>query len=404
MSAHHATMAGLIGRFKLRSHHDHHRVTWLELFFDLIFVAAVAQVADPLREHYTVDGILRFAALFSLIWWAWTGYTMFASRFDTDEVVQKGFTLVQVFIVAVMAANATEALDSRSSAGFAAAYAVLRLVLVAQYVRARHCPGVKALTTRYIVGHGTAAALWLLSALVPAPARYAIWAVALVIDLGTPWLAIPHHVAVPTHAAHLPERFGLFTLILLGEAVVAVMHGMESQDSWPVAAAVSAFLGMALLFLIWWWYFEGADATAEQHIRTHRDAVRMHLWSYLHYPLYLGIVIMGVGLQRAVSSAARFALTASDATILTCAAAVIMTSLVAIAATSARRLSVRRGRLALALMLPALTIAAGVSFSPASPPVVVIGLAVVAALQAWSTLRVAPITRGAARVRTATGG
>lgn len=107
------------------------KVTWLELFFDLIFVAAVSQVAEPLREHYSVVGLLRFAPLFALIWWAWTGHTVFSTRFDTDDVIQRGLTLVQMFAVAVMAANAKDALDSRSSAGFAAAYAAVRFVLVA---------------------------------------------------------------------------------------------------------------------------------------------------------------------------------------------------------------------------------------------------------------------------------
>lgn len=220
------------------------KVTWLELFFDLIFVAAVSQVAEPLREHYSFLELARFTPLFVLIWWAWTGHTVFSTRFDTDDVVQRGLTLLQMFAVAVMAANAKDALDSRSSAGFAAAYAAVRLVLVAQYVRARHIVEARPLTTRYLAGHGFAAILWLMSALIPAPGRFWIWAVAFAIDLGTPWLAIPHSVRIPPDAAHLPERFGLFMLILLGESVVAVMHGMESQEDWPVSAAISAFLGM----------------------------------------------------------------------------------------------------------------------------------------------------------------
>ncbi len=116
------------------------KVTWLELFFDLAFVAAVAQVGTPLAADYSLDGLLRYGFLFLLIWWAWNGHSTFSTRFDTDDVVQRVLTLVQIFVVAVMAVNAKDALDSRSSAGFAAAYAVMRLLLVAQYVRARRCP------------------------------------------------------------------------------------------------------------------------------------------------------------------------------------------------------------------------------------------------------------------------
>lgn len=313
------------------------KVTWLELFFDLIFVAAVSQVAEPLREHYSVVGLLRFAPLFVLIWWAWTGHAVFSTRFDTDDVIQRGLTLVQMFAVAVMAANAKDALDSRSSAGFAAAYAAVRFVLVAQYFRARHVPEARPLTTRYLVGHGTAAILWLASALVPAPERFWIWGIAFAVDLGTPWLAVPHSVKVPPDAAHLPERFGLFTLILLGESVVAVMQGMESQEDWTPAAAASAFLGMGISFLIWWWYFDGASGALEQPVRTNREAIRFHIWSYAHFPLYLGIVIGGVGVQRIVTAASRATLTTTETTILASAMTAVMLAMTIICATSVGR-------------------------------------------------------------------
>src|SRR6185436_3596086 len=127
------------------------KVTWLELFFDLVFAAAVAQVASPLGDDYSIAGLLRFSILFVLIWWAWTGHAVFSTRFDTDDVVQRLLTLVQMFGVAVMAANARDALDSRSSAGFAAAYAALRVVLVFQYARARaSVPEARLLSTRYL--------------------------------------------------------------------------------------------------------------------------------------------------------------------------------------------------------------------------------------------------------------
>jgi low temperature requirement protein LtrA len=306
------------------------KVSWLELFFDLIFVAAVAQVAEPLREHYSLGGVLRFATLFALIWWAWTGYTVFATRFDADDGIQRLLTLVQMFVVAAMAANAADELHSRSSAGFMAAYAVLRLVLVAQYFRARHVPDARPLTTRYIVGHGIAAVLWLASAGVPPPARYVLWTVAFVIDLGTPWFALPHTVKVPPDPAHLPERFGLFTLILLGEAVIAVMHGMKSQEEWTVAAASAAFSGMGLLFLTRWWYFDVAAAASERAVRTHRDAVRFHLWSYSHFPLYLGLVVGAVGVQRIVTVASRATLAVEEILLMIAAAVVVAAAMRAI--------------------------------------------------------------------------
>lgn len=369
-------MAAFTQPLRLRSlASEQRKVTWLELFFDLIFVAAVSQVAEPLRHDYSVGGLVRFVPLFVLVWWAWTGHAVFSTRFDTDDVVQRGLTLVQMFAVAAMAANAKDALESRSSAGFAAAYAGVRFLLVAQYCRARHVPDARPLTTRYLAGHGTAALFWLASALVPAPARFWIWAVAFAIDLGTPWLAVPHSVKVPPDEAHLPERFGLFTLILLGEWVVAVMQGMESQEDWTPAAAVSAFLGMSIAFLIWWWYFDGVAGASERPVRSRRDAVRFHVWSYAHFPLYLGIVIAGVGVQRIVTAASRTALGPTETAILTIALAAVMLAMSVIGwSATARQARPERAGWPTTVALAAATVALGVTGGYEFPVVLIISV------------------------------
>jgi low temperature requirement protein LtrA len=310
------------------------KVTWLELFFDLVFVAAVAQVAEPLRTHYSFDELTRLVPLLLLVWWAWTGRAVFSTRFDSDDAIQRSLTFLEMFAVAVMAANARESLESRSSAGFAAAYSGVRLLLLVHYWRATGVHAARGLTTTYLVGHGAAAILWLASSLMSPVARLATWLVAFAIDLTTPWLAVGHNVRVPPHPAHLPERFGLFTLILLGESVVAVMRGIESQETWSLRAATSALTGIAVLFAIWWWYFDRAHATGEHHVRSRRDAVRLHVWSYAHFPLYLGIVIAGVGLQRVVALAGHSPLIESDFVMFAVAAVFLLVGMGTIAATT----------------------------------------------------------------------
>ena len=366
------------------------KVTWLELFFDLIFVAAVAQVAEPLREHYSLSGVIRFTMLFALIWWAWTGATVFATRFHGGDGVQRALTLVQIFVVAAMAANAGDELDSRSSAGFIAAYAALRLVLVAQYFRARHLPRARPFTTRYIAGHGVAAVIWLSSALVPVQARYVLWTVAMIIDFGTPWLALPHTVEVPPDGSHLPERFGLFTLILLGEAVVAVMHGMKSHETWAPAAAVSAFLAMGLLFLIWWWYFDGVRAASERHVRGRADAMRFHVWTYAHFPLYVGLVVTGVGAQRIVTAASRETLPGIDS-VLGIGGACLATVAMAVVAVTSRRPASGTRLLNGAVAIAGASALVGVLIAPRTPAVLLALIAAIYLAQvAWSSGRITP--------------
>lgn len=310
------------------------RVTWMELFFDLIFAAAVAQVGTPLSADYTLAGLPRYLFLFVLIWLAWTGHTLFCTRFDTDDLIQRLLVLLQSFIAAVMAANAKDALDSTSSAGFGAAYAMLRIVLVGQYLLARRVPETRALTTRFATGYAVAACFWIASAVTPLPARYAMWAVALAIDLATPWFARKHSFRHPPDAAHFPERFGLFTIILLGEFVAAVMRGIESQETWSVAAASTAITSMGIGFAIWWWYFDGAKSPAERHVRTRRQAVLFHLWNYAHLPLFLGIGVAGVGFHRAISVQPGATMAPGQGQILCAAVAVVMGALIAIGAST----------------------------------------------------------------------
>lgn len=306
------------------------RVTWLELFFDLVFVAAVAQAGTHLRDDYSVGGLLRFSGLFVLIWWAWLGHTTFSTRFDTDDAVQRALTALQLFLVAVMAVNATGAPDSRDAAGFAAAYSVMRLVLAGQFLRARRVRRARPLTTRYAVSCGTAAVLWLGSAFVDAPARFFVWGLALIIDVGTPLVATRHLVDVPHDAAHLPERYGLFSIILMGESMAAVMAGMGHQEYWSVRAASAALFGIGSIFAIWWTYFDGVDATAHRMVRSIADARRFHVWSYVHLPLYLGIAVMGVGLERVIETATEAPLPLSEALILGGAVAGVALSLAVI--------------------------------------------------------------------------
>src|SRR5688572_15128176 len=177
------------------------KVTWTELFFDLVFVAAVAQVGAPLAAHFSFGELGRFAFLLLIIWWAWHGYAVFATRFDTDDSVERAGTFLQMVAVIFMAANAEQGLDSESSAGFAAAYAVMRFILVARYLRAASRGAPRALAHDHAVGFGAAAILWLASSLAPVPWRYALWLVALAIDLGTAVVSSRYTVAAPPHAS-----------------------------------------------------------------------------------------------------------------------------------------------------------------------------------------------------------
>ncbi len=253
---------------KLWPAHEHHvrRPDWTELFFDLIFAAAISQLSTPLDADFSFPGIARYAFLLALVFLAWFGYTAFSTQYAVDDVVQRALTIGQVFLVAVMAANATSGLSSKEAAGFGAAYGGVRAILALQYFRVRRLGDCRSFVNRRIAGLISAALIWTSSALLPAPQRYAGWAVALLIDIGNSWPPARSTTAFPPGATHFPERFGLLTTILLGEFIASVMRGIETQMGWSFLAASAAVLSLGLVFAIWSCYSDGASAWEIRHV------------------------------------------------------------------------------------------------------------------------------------------
>jgi low temperature requirement protein LtrA len=332
------------------------RATWSEQFFDLIFVAAVAQVGEPLRHDYSSHGLVRYAFLFALIWWAWNGQTSFHSRFDSDDWLSSVFAVLQTFIAAVMAANATEGLDSQSAAGFGAAYAGMRLTMVFQYLRIRRVPRTRPMAVRSAIGYSIAALIWIGSAFLEPPFRYFGWAAGVIVEAITYWIAHRGHAMVPPDGHHFPERYGLFTIILFGEFIAAIMRGIQGQESWSAGAALAAIAGLAFGFLLRSWYFDGAGGARGRTIETSREHQRFHIWNYAHLPLFIAIGLAGIGFQKLINTDPSLRLHAEEMLLLTCSISAVSLALVLIQGVGdekwVRRRSLIFAQVAAALALP----------------------------------------------------
>ena len=281
--------------------------TWLELFFDLIFVVAIAQLAHNLNQDISLSGFLGFVVLFVPVWWAWVGATFYANRFDTDDLCHRLLTAIQIVAVAALAVNIHDGLG-KTSAGFALSYASVRAVLVVEYLHAsRSVAAVRRLTNRFARGFGFAAVLWLVSAFVPVPLRFVFWALGLTVDFATQLTVGQLETEFAPHTSHLPERFGLFTIIVLGESVIAVVDGVALQQ-WNVSSAIAAVFGLTIAFSLWWVNFDNLGGSAIQAARTCRSIRTYQTWLYMHLPLVIGLSATGVGVVHAVSSAQDLAL------------------------------------------------------------------------------------------------
>jgi len=272
--------------------------TWLELFFDLIFVVAIAQLAHNFHEDFTFIGLAKLAVLFIPVWWCWIGATFYDTRFDNDGLVDRLITLLQMAIAATMAANIHHGLDS-SSVGFALSYIAFRGVLICQYLHAGyHVPEARALTNWFAIGFTASIIFWLASIFVPFPWRLLLWGLGLSVDFATPLTAGNRVVKVPPDMAHTTERIGLFTIIVLGESIVAVVGGVSDQQWTPMAIAI-ALLGLSIAFSFWWMYFDTVDESPLHAMRKGKMKIAL-TWLYSHLPLAIGLTATGVGVEKMI--------------------------------------------------------------------------------------------------------
>jgi low temperature requirement protein LtrA len=300
---------------KKNKNEEERHATWLELFYDLVFVVTISQLSHYLLHEISLSNFFGFLFLFIPVWWSWIGTTFFATRFYSDDLGHRLLLLLQMGGAGAMAINISGAFNNNLS-GFALSYAFMRLILVIEYVRVfrtiKYSESANPLVKRYIIGFSIAAIIWLVSAFVPiTEIRFALWVIGIIIDFATPISNSKLASKFAPHISHLPERMGLFTLIVLGESIVGIVNGMTEQI-WDVYSVIEASLGLCISFSLWWLYF---DSTGRLPIQILREKGRISLyliWLYTHFPLVVAITAVGVGIRRLVSSEQHSVLSNSD--------------------------------------------------------------------------------------------
>ncbi|WP_328654684.1 low temperature requirement protein A [Micromonospora sp. NBC_00330] len=281
-----------------RRDEPHRTATPLELFFDLCFVVAVAQAAGNLHhdvsEGHLGHALSRYLMVFFAIWWSWMNFTWFASAYDTDDDLYRITTLVQIAGALIIAAGVTRAFTDGDFAVITYGYVVMRLAAVVHWSRAAiGDPAHRAAATRYAIGVTVVQLGWLLRLLLPAEWGIASFVLLALADLLVPAVA-ERPGMTPWHPAHITERYGLFTLIVLGEAVgavsLAIQDGLDAgeHDLWSLAAA-----GAVIVFALWWLYFDRPNKAPD------RQPYSL-VWGYGHYLIFAAIAAVGAGLSVSV--------------------------------------------------------------------------------------------------------
>jgi low temperature requirement protein LtrA len=292
-----------------RSPHEAHRTaTPLELLFDLVFVVAIAQAAAALHhavaEGHAGAGVGGYLMVFFAIWLAWINFTWFASSYDTDDVPYRLLVFVQIAGALILAAGVPSMFEQRTpNVAVIGGYVVMRLAMVTQWLRAAAAdPEHRATTCRYAIGIGVLQVAWVSTVWMPS-----YWVPCFLV-LAALELAVPvwaeQASRLTWHPHHVAERYGLLTLIVLGESILsattAVQAALASGDRLATLAPTIVG-GLLIIYSVWWMYF---DRPVHDLLTSFRKAI---VWGYGHYVVFASAAAIGAGLAVAVDTATHHA-------------------------------------------------------------------------------------------------
>jgi low temperature requirement protein LtrA len=203
---------------------------------------------------------------------------------------------------AFLAVYVTDAFGD-GSVGFALSYAAIRIVLVLEYVRSgtnKSFSSATPLIRRYSIGYLCAAIVWIISAFIPPPFRFVLWGIGLAIDFATPITVRRLHSQLAPHISHLPERMGLFTILVLGESILGVIPEISNME-FGLYPMLILGLSLSIPFSLWWLYFDSVDGAPIRALREKGKIGVYSLWLFGHFPLVVAITSVGVGLGYIIS-------------------------------------------------------------------------------------------------------
>jgi len=298
----HPKLRPLVSMMTARDRDESHRAaTPLELFFDLVFVVAIAAAASGLHhavgDGHPWEGLLHYVLVFFAIWWAWMNFTWFASGYDPDDVPYRLFVFVQITGALILAAGVPAGFVELDFRVMAVGYVVMRLGMAALLLRAARADPSRARTIRrYAVGVAVLQIGWVALVFIPGAPLLPGFLTLIVLELLVPvWTQ--RDTAMPWHPHHIAERFGLLTIIVLGESILAasiaiqaaLSSGAAMRELTPVIVG-----GLLTIYALWWLYF---DEDAGEVIASNRTA---HRWAYGHYVIFGAGAALGAGLAVAV--------------------------------------------------------------------------------------------------------
>jgi len=297
-------LAAQANHLRIRGGHENSRVTYVELFYDLVFVFAVTQLSHGLLEHLTPLGALQTAVLMLAMWWAWIDTAWITNWLNPERTAVRLMLFALMLAGLVLSASIPKAFGERALP-FALAFAVTQVgrSLFMLWALKNHDAGNFLNFIRIVLWQGATASLWIAGALAEGPVRVTLWAIAVGIETSAPlfgfWVPVLGRSATTDWAVeggHMAERCGLFVIIALGESIL-VTGATFAGLTWTadhIGAFLVAFTGSVAMWVI---YFNIGAERASRQIASSEDPGRLarNGYTYLHILLVAGIIVAAVG-------------------------------------------------------------------------------------------------------------
>ena len=277
--------------------------TFVELFFDLVFVFAITRVTHYAAHHMDAHGLVRSLIIFWLIWWGWTQFTWALNAADTDHHHVRLGTLIATGIAFVMAASVGYAfeLPADGAIWFASSYVAVRVLGLSLYYGVLSDEDQRASVLSFSCVSLAGLVAVVAGSLFDPSLRDWIWFGAIVLDLGAAWI-VGNSRTWGLHAGHFAERHGLIIIIALGESLIVAGSALTSDISLPTMAVGA--LAVLMTCLLWWTYFGWVREVMEERLVDQAGRLRTRLgrdaYTFWHFPLVSGIIAMAVGFEAAL--------------------------------------------------------------------------------------------------------
>ena len=281
----------------MRSINIEKRASWLELFFDLIFVASFIQLGNALGAEITLLNFFGFCLSFTMLWMVWTGTTFYINRFTIDDVLHRLLIFIEMFAIGVMAISAHTALSENNTI-FLISYVVAQLIVSLLYFRSWYQ---QKQARQYSGFWGTVffvtSLVWMASIFLPQSYQYLLWGLGIIGLISVPFSKASRALTeiFPLDDTHISERYGLLTLIVLGESFVKILSTL-SQKTLSSDLIFQSVLILSVTCSVWWVYFDDVAGA-----KLKKKSLALPLWLYGHLPLQIGITALGVGIKIATN-------------------------------------------------------------------------------------------------------